>query len=144
MVSIITAVSIGESNMKEVPKISQAEYEVMKIVWEYAPISTNEVIDRLLKTSKWNAKTIQTLLLRLVKKGALTAQKKSRVFVYTPTVKAEEYRTYESKSFLNRFYDGALKSMVLNFIEQDQLSEEDVKELREMLDQKLSNNEGGR
>lgn len=130
--------------MKDVPQISQAEYEVMKIVWKYAPISTNEVIDKLIKTSKWNAKTIQTMLLRLVKKGALTVQKESRVFVYTPTVKAEEYRAYESKSFLNRFYDGALKSMVLNFLEQDQLSEKDVKELRKMLDQKLSKNEGDR
>lgn len=123
--------------MKEVPSISEAEYQVMKIVWKYAPISTNEVIEKLAKTSSWGPKTIQTMLLRLVKKGALTYEKDSRVFVYTPTVKAEEYRAHESKSFLNRFYDGALNAMVLNFLEQDQLSDNDLMELKKMLDKKL-------
>jgi len=137
----LTFVSIGAESMKEIPSISEAEYQVMKIVWKYAPISTNEVIEKLAKTSKWGPKTIQTMLLRLVKKGALTYSKDSRVFVYTPTVKIEEYRTHESKSFLNRFYDGALNSMVLNFLEQDQLSDKDIRELKKMLDEKLEKEE---
>lgn len=136
--NILTYVSIGAVKMKKVPSISEAEYQVMKVVWEYAPISTNEVIDKLTRTSKWGPKTIQTMLLRLVKKGALTYEKDSHVFVYTPTVKEEEYRTYESKSFLNRFYDGALNAMVLNFLEQDQLSNGDIVELKKMLDRKLN------
>ncbi len=119
--------------MKDLPQISEAEFEVMKIVWKYAPISTNEVIDKLTETSKWNPKTIQTMLLRLVKKGALTYEKSSRVFVYTPLVQKDEYFDRESSSFLNRFYNGTLNSMVLNFLENDKLSENDISKLRNIL-----------
>ncbi|MGX9754729.1 BlaI/MecI/CopY family transcriptional regulator [Clostridioides difficile] len=122
--------------MKKLPQISEAEYQVMKIVWKYAPISTNEVIEKLVKTSNWSPKTIQTMLLRLVKKGALTYEKSSRVFVYTPIVKEEEYVSTESNSFLNRFYNGTLNSMVLNFLENDKLSEDDIEELRNILDKR--------
>ncbi len=61
--------------MKKLPHISEAEYQVMKIIWKYAPISTTEVIEKLVETSTWSPKTIQTMLLRLVKKGALTYEK---------------------------------------------------------------------
>lgn len=124
--------------MKKVPQISEAEYQVMKIVWKYAPISTNEVIEKLVETSTWSPKTIQTMLLRLVKKGALTYEKNSRVFVYTPLVKEEEYVATESCSFLNRFYNGALNSMVLNFLENDKLSEDDIEELKEILNKRVT------
>lgn len=119
--------------MKELPQISDAEFEVMKVIWDYAPISTNEVIDKLTNTTKWNPKTIQTMLLRLVKKGALTYEKNSRVFVYTPLVPKEDYVDHESNSFLNRFYNGTLNSMVLNFLENDKLTEKDITSLRDML-----------
>lgn len=119
--------------MKNLPQISDAEFEVMKIIWEYAPISTNEVIDKLSQTTKWNPKTIQTMLLRLVKKKALAYEKNSRVFIYTPLVHKDEYLEQESNSFLNRFYNGTLNSMVLNFLENDKLSEKDINTLRNML-----------
>lgn len=62
--------------MNRLPQISEAEFEVMKIVWQYAPVSTNEITDRLMKTTSWGAKTIQTLIKRLTNKGALTYEKK--------------------------------------------------------------------
>ncbi|PBI18321.1 BlaI/MecI/CopY family transcriptional regulator [Clostridioides difficile] len=124
--------------MKKLPHISEAEYKVMKIIWKYAPISTTEVIEKLVETSTWSPKTIQTMLLRLVKKGALTYEKNSRVFVYTPLVKEEEYVATESSSFLNRFYNGTLNSMVLNFLENDKLSEDDIEELREILNKRTT------
>ena len=58
--------------MPDLPQISEAEFEVMKIVWKYAPINTNEITERLLKTTACSPKTIQTLVKRLVTKGALT------------------------------------------------------------------------
>ena len=58
--------------MKKLPQISEAEYEVMKIVWKNAPVSTNEVTETLTRTTDWSPKTIQTMLKRLVNKGALT------------------------------------------------------------------------
>ncbi len=69
--------------MSRLPQISEAEYEVMKVIWSKAPISTNEVTDCLSEATEWSPKTIQTLLKRLVQKGAITYEKKSRVFVYT-------------------------------------------------------------
>ena len=70
--------------MCALPKISEAEFEVMKIVWKYAPINTNEITEKLLETTSWSAKTIQTLIKRLVTKGALTYQKQGRVLSILP------------------------------------------------------------
>ena len=98
--------------MKKLPQISEAEYEVMKIVWKNAPVSTNEVTETLTSTTDWSPKTIQTMLKRLVNKGALTYVKEGRVFVYTPLVEEDEYISQKSSSFLSRYYDGELTSMV--------------------------------
>ena len=77
--------------MRKLPQISEAEFEVMKVVWKYAPINTNEITEKLIQTTDWSPKTIQTLIKRLVSKKALTYEKQSRVFVYTPLVKEDEY-----------------------------------------------------
>ncbi len=131
--------------MKNLPQISEAEYEVMKVIWSHAPINTNQVVAHL-ADSGWSPKTIQTMLLRLVKKGALEKEKQGRVFVYAPLVQKEEYRTNASRNFLNRFYDGALGSMVLHFIKQDQLSQDELQELRQILEGKKpsAENPGGK
>jgi len=121
-----------------IPAISDAEYQVMKIIWENAPISTNEVVEKLEKTTEWKPKTIQTLLSRLVKKAALDYKKEGRVFVYTPLVQESEMMDRESDTFLNRFYDGAVNSMIVNLLERDKLSEDDMNELKHILEKKLS------
>lgn len=121
--------------MKSLPQISEAEFEVMKIVWKCAPVSTNEITDRLTKTTAWSPKTIQTLIKRLVTKGALTYEKQSRVFVYTPLVKENEYVSQESSSFLKRFYHGDITAMLSSYIENDQLSESEIDSLRSLLSQ---------
>ena len=66
--------------MKEMPKISEAEYEIMKAVWKNAPISTNEVVS-LFENGSWSPKTVQTLLARLVKKGVLGVEMESEIFM---------------------------------------------------------------
>ena len=119
--------------MASLPQISEAEYEVMKVVWKHAPISTNEITEKLTRTTTWNPKTIQTLIKRLVTKGALTYEKHSRVFVYTPLVKEQEYISRESNSFLERYYDGNISSMLSAFIENDKLSETEISTLRSLL-----------
>ncbi len=119
--------------MGNLPQISEAEYEVMKIVWKYAPISTNEITEKLLKTTAWSPKTIQTLIKRLVTKGALAYEKESRVFVYTPLVKEGEYIGQESRSFLKRFYDGDITAMVSSYLEHDRLSDVEIAKLRSLL-----------
>jgi len=115
------------------PQISEAEYEVMKIVWKYAPINTNEITEKLLQTTSWSPKTIQTLIKRLVTKGALTYEKQSRVFVYTPAIKESDYISRKSSSFLARFYGGNLTAMVSAYIEDDKLSDTEIEQLRSLL-----------
>lgn len=120
--------------MNRLPQISEAEFEVMKIVWQYAPVSTNEITDRLMKTTSSGAKTIQTLIKRLTNKGALTYEKEGRVYVYTPLVKENEYISQQSNSFLRRFYDGDITAMLSAYIKNDRLSAEEIGTLRSILD----------
>lgn len=106
----------------------------MKIVWKLAPINTNEITELLLKTTSWSPKTIQTLIKRLVTKGALAYEKQGRVFVYKPLVREREYVDQESRSFLKRFYGGEISAMLSAYIENDRLSEAELDRLRSLLE----------
>lgn len=128
--------------MTALPQISEAEFEVMKIVWKHAPISTNEITEKLTLTTAWSPKTIHTLIKRLVTKGVLSYEKQSRVFVYTPLVQESEYIGQESNSFLERFYGGDIKAMLSAYIENDRLSEDDIDSLRSLLSKRSK--KGGR
>lgn len=119
--------------MKSLPQISEAEFQVMKIVWNYAPINTNEITDHLTQTTDWNPKTIHTLIKRLVTKGVLTYEKQGRIFVYTPLVKRDDYISQESRSFLNRFYGGNITDMLSAYIKNDKLSDDEIQKLRSLL-----------
>ena len=118
--------------MKALPQISEAEFQVMKIVWEHAPVSTNQVTEYLTRTTKWSPKTIQTMLKRLVQKKALTYDKEGRVFIYTPLI-GQDYVNQESRHFLQRFYNGNLVSMMTVFLDMEELSQQEVDELKELL-----------
>ncbi|MFG6330423.1 MAG: BlaI/MecI/CopY family transcriptional regulator [Lachnospiraceae bacterium] len=119
--------------MRSLPQISEAEFEVMKIVWKSAPVNTNEITERLQKTTSWSPKTIQTLIRRLVAKGALTYEKQGRVFVYTPLVGEQEYLNQESRSFLKRFYGGEITAMLSAYLEDGRLTETELQKLRSLL-----------
>jgi BlaI family penicillinase repressor len=116
------------------PKISEAEYEVMKVIWKHAPISTNEVVERLADQCDWSPKTIHTLLKRLVDKKALTYEKDSRVFVYTPLIREEDYVSEQSASFLDRYYGGDLGAMVVALAGQGKLSDQEINALQAELE----------
>lgn len=129
--------------MAKLPQISEAEFEVMKIVWKYAPINTNEITERLVRSTSWRPKTIQTLIKRLVTKGVLTYEKQSRVFVYTPLVQESDYINQESNSFLNRYYDGHITAMLSSYLENDKLSESEINSLRSLLSKDSKNSKKG-
>ena len=115
--------------MKKLPQISDAEYEVMDVIWKYAPVSTNEITDRLAKTKDWSPKTIHAMLSRLEKKGVIAHEN-------TPCVKKEAYLAAESRTLADRFFDGAMKQMVVSFLDQKDLTPEDLAELQSILDKK--------
>lgn len=108
----------------------------MKVIWKYAPISTNDITDKLLQTTSWNPRTIQTLIKRLSDKSAISYEKKGRMFVYSPVISQEEYRKHESSSFLKKFFNGHISDMVSAFVDSDELSADDIKELQDILNGK--------
>lgn len=122
--------------MKNIPQISEAEFEIMKIIWKYAPINTNEVTEKLTHTTDWSPKTIQTMLKRLVAKNALTYSKESRVFVYTPLISETEYLRQKRTSFLDRYFQGNMTSMLSSYLEEETLSQKELEELRKLLSDK--------
>ncbi|EEM80674.1 BlaI/MecI/CopY family transcriptional regulator [Bacillus thuringiensis] len=124
--------------MNSLPKISEAELEVMKVLWTAkSSLTANEVIQCLEETNDWSPKTVRTLLNRLVKKKAISSnQEKGKLYTYTPLISQDNYLQIETKSFLKRFYGAALKPMLVNFIKEEKLSLEEIDELRELLDDK--------
>ncbi|EJV73471.1 BlaI/MecI/CopY family transcriptional regulator [Bacillus cereus] len=128
--------------MNSLPKISEAELEVMKVLWDTASLLTaNEVIQALEKTNDWSPKTVRTLLNRLVRKKAISShQEKGKMYTYTPLISQENYLQVETQSFLKRFYGVALKPLLVNFIKEEKFSSEDIDELKQLLDDKAESN----
>jgi len=127
--------------MKELPKISEAELEVMKVLWVESPQTANEIIERLESTTDWKPKTIRTLINRLVQKEAVSYhQEKGRLYTYYPLVSQESYLQVETKSLLKRFYGAAFKPLLVNFLKEEKLSSEDINELKRILDEKAEEN----
>ena len=122
--------------MRNLPQISDAEFEVMNIIWKHFPINTNDIVERISEEKNWSPKTIQTMLFRLEKKGVITHQKEGRIFVYSPLISKDAYLEAESNTFVNRFFDGAFNKMVVNYIESQSLSKQDIDELQALLDSK--------
>ena len=122
--------------MKKIPKISESEWVVMRVLWSKSPLAAQEVFEQLDATTKWKPKTIKTLIDRLVKKGAVEYEKDGRRYLYYPTVGREECVTTERKSFIKRVYGGITKPMLAAFLEDAKLSTEDIAELKDILEQK--------
>ena len=116
------------------PQISEAEFEVMQVIWEHGAVSTNQVVDILTAKTDWSPKTIQTMLIRLEKKGAITHEKNGRLYIYTPLVDREEYIARQSDAFLDKFFGGALDRMMVSYLSRNNISQEDLEELRAILD----------
>jgi len=120
--------------MKKVPRISETEWEVMKIVWSQAPCSAGQIVEALtLLDPTWHPKTVKAFLSRLVRKGALRFKKEGRAYLYRPVVKEEDCVDAASESFLERVFGGSLRPMLAHFVERKKLSEEEIRELRRLL-----------
>jgi len=120
----------------KIPQISEAELEVMKILWEVGQATSSQIIDRLSETTEWKPKTIQTLISRLVAKGAIKPESTgSKAFLYLPLVGEEEFKALASKSFLQKVFDGSLNLMVASFIKEEKISKEEIQSLKKLLDE---------
>jgi len=121
--------------MKLSVSISEAESVVMEVLWQNSPIATEDLIAALESPGKWHASTVKTLLARLVKKGAVRAQKDGRRFLYSPVMKREQWITDESTGLLDRLFGGRVAPLVAHFSERRKLSKKDIAELRKLIEE---------
>lgn len=118
-------------------RISDAEWMVMKVIWQESPLTASSVIERLKPDTNWSPKTVLTLIARLVKKGALNVDKEAGLNQYYPLILQEECMREETNSFLQKVYGGSLHMLIANFVKNESLSKNEIQELRKLLDEKM-------
>ena len=117
-----------------VPDISDAEWDVMKVVWEHGPLTSGEVVRRLADEKDWKPRTVKTLLSRLVQKRAVAASEADGKFLYSARVTRDALARRETRSFLARVFDGAVAPALVHFIQEADLSPKELAELKKILD----------
>ena len=122
--------------MRRTPKISEAEWEVMKVLWENSPLTANEIVETLSKQTRWQRETIRTLINRLVQKKAVAFEKEGRQHHYYPVVAEAECVKAETRSLLRRLRVSAIEPMLAALVEEQRLSAEQISRLKEILEGK--------
>ena len=122
--------------MTTTPPITDAEWEVMNVLWDHAPSSAIEVADALRSKTGWHPKTVKTLLGRLVKKGVLRYRQEGNLYVYSAAIPRQRYVKTESASFIERVFGGETTPALVHFVKNTRMSREEIEELRRILDEK--------
>lgn len=119
--------------MSELPKIADSEWEIMKIIWKSPNITSTEIIKEVQKTKDWKASTIKTLINRLLKKEVIGFNQQGKEYSYFPLVGEAQYVNEESENFINRVFNGSISSMLVNFVNSNKLTDDDLEELKKFL-----------
>ncbi len=114
-------------------RISEAEHEVMEVLWRESPLGAAEVAERVDPTRGWSDRTVKTMLSRLLAKGVLAHQEEGRRFRYRPTVSRDEYAAKESRRLLDRRFGGRLTPLVAHLAEREVLTPRDIEEIEALL-----------
>jgi BlaI family penicillinase repressor len=125
--------------MPNSPNISEAEWEVMRVVWdsgEKNPMTAQAVVDALSTRKDWSVRTIKTLLNRLVKKNALGFDEEGKRYRYWPKVTQEQCMRFESRSFLHRVFGGQAAPMLNYFVTHAKLTADEIAQLKKILSRK--------
>lgn len=118
------------------PGISESEWLVAGIVWDHAGLTAADIAARLPASAKWKLKTVNTFLSRLVAKGVLRAERDGRAFRYHARIPRERCVRSEGDSFLRRVFGGAVAPLLAHFCEVGDLSDDEIAELRRILNEK--------
>jgi len=121
---------------KRIPKIAESEWRVMQVLWDSGPQTANDVVNALSSEVKWKPRTIKTLISRLVKKGAVKVNEEGYRYRYSAAVDESACVRSETKSFVRRIYQGAMKPALAAFIEDADLSDKEIDEIQRILNQK--------
>ena len=115
-------------------QISDAESVVMQALWRHSPLSAEEVFAAVAGDQGWQEPTVKTLLNRLLTKGAISAERDGRRFLYSPVLQREQWLRQESEGLVDRLFGGRVAPMVAHFTESGRLSKKDLAELRQLLE----------
>lgn len=120
--------------MEEKMKISEAELEVLQVLWDAEePLKIQDVCDRL-ENKKWKYNTVGTLLLRMVEKGAVVSEKKNRIIYYRPVWEREAYQKEQTETLIDRLYHGSAKELAVSLFQKGNMTKEDLEDIRKMFD----------
>ena len=124
--------------MKRLP---DAEFEIMKVIWDCTPpVTTLEIMDKIEQGKNWKHQTVITILARLIEKGFLKSERVGRERNYTPAITVQEYMRIETGDFVKRYIGNSKKStvgiLVKALYEDQNLSQEDLFELKAWLAKK--------
>jgi predicted transcriptional regulator len=115
-------------------RISTAESLVMEALWRKSPLTAEEVAAEVGPAQNWSAATVKTLLNRLLTKNAVAAERDGRRYLYAPLIGRADYVQEESRGLIDRLFDGRLAPLVSHFAETDQLSADDIAELKRLIE----------
>lgn len=116
--------------------IGDSELEIMKVIWKAKEPITSLEIGKIVEDKGWKKTTIATFLSRLVEKGALLAEKQGKLYYYTPLISEKEYRKSQTKNLIRNLYNGSLKEFAVALFEDEKLSENDIRELKAIFEDK--------
>lgn len=116
-------------------EITDAELEIMKVLWENGELTLNEIVELLSKEEEKNKSTIKTLLYRLIDKGSVKSiTKGKRENTYKATIKKKEYLERENETFLKKLYNGSTNKLLLNFVEEEKITKKDLEDLLTLIE----------
>lgn len=121
--------------MAETVNLSDAEWQIMNLVWERQPIMAQDVIGELAEPCQWSPATVRTMLHRLVKKGALHFTADGNRYSYRAAVRRADCVRRASRSFLERVFGGETAPLLAHFVRNVQFTPEELAALRALLDQ---------
>lgn len=120
--------------MNNAPRISEAEWQIMKVLWKNSPLTANEIVDFFAEINNWSHKTIRTIINRLVKKGTISYSKIGREYQYYPVDSESQCVKSETWSFIQRIYGGTLSPVILNIIDNfDIFTPQEIEELKKII-----------
>ena len=116
-------------------QLTSAEWNVMDCLWEKAPQSGREIIDTLKERIGWSKSTTLTMLKRMTQKELISCENSEKLRMYRPCIDRDDAVKKETENFLKRVYKGSVSLMVSAMTQKQELSEEDIRELYEILKQ---------
>lgn len=116
-----------------VERISEAEHAVMEVLWDEAPLTAQDVAERVDPARDWSANTVKTLLARLTGKGAVAFEAEGRRYLYRPAIERGDYVSGESRRLIDRLFGGKLTPLVAHLAERDELTPADIAEIEALL-----------